>query len=66
MSDVQKFNLDGTVIDVKDAVARSDASTALTTVGGLVSRVTALEALSRLTVSYTSSTETITFNTTTH
>lgn len=66
MSDVSKFNLEGTIIDVKDATARSDATTASAGVSALNTRVTALEALSRLTVSYTANTETITFTNTTH
>ena len=65
MSDVSKFNLDGTDINVKDAVARTEASSATTAVSGLNTRVTALEQLSRLSVAYNSSTETITFTTTT-
>ena len=64
MSDVSKFNLDGTDINVKDSTARQAASAAQSAVSGLSSRVTDLEALSRLTVSYAS--ETITFTTTTH
>lgn len=63
---VSKFNLDGSDITVKDPEARSDISTLNSDVGSLGNRVTALEALSRLTVSYSSSTETITFTTGTH
>lgn len=64
MADVSIFNLDGTNINVKDSTARSNASAAQSAVSGLADRVAALEALSRLTVSYAS--ETITFTTTTH
>lgn len=63
MSDVSKFVLDGTSIDVKDATARSEASSASAQVSALATRVATLEALSRLTVNYTSATETITFTT---
>lgn len=63
MADVQKFNLDGTDINVKDATARSDISTLNSDVGALANRVTALEGLARLSVSYSSQTETITFTT---
>lgn len=66
MSDVKQFELDGTVIDVKDTQARADASAASSAVSGLTTRVATLEALSRLTVSYNSSAEKITFTTTTH
>lgn len=66
MSDVKTFDLDGTQINVKDEVARTDASGAVSAVSALNTRVTALEALSRLTMSYNSATETITFTTSTH
>lgn len=66
MSDVSKFNLDGTDINVKDATARQTASQAQSSVSGLADRVTALEQLSRITVAYNSSNETITITTTTH
>lgn len=64
MADVSTFNLDGTNINVKDSTARQNASAAQSAVSGLADRVTALEELSRLVVSY--SNETITFTTTTH
>lgn len=54
MPDVRKFNIDGTEIDVKDSTARTDASQAL----ALAQQIAQL---SRLEVSYTSSTETISF-----
>lgn len=67
MSDyVQKFSLDNQEIIVKDAVAQQGVSTLNTDLGALANRVTALEALSRLSVSYNSSTETIAFTTGTH
>lgn len=66
MSDVKIFELDGTPIDVKDEVARSDAGSAIAAVSGLNTRVAALEGLSRLTMSYDASTETISFTTATH
>lgn len=67
MSDyVQKFTLDNQEIIVKDAVAQQNISTLNTDIGTLANRVTALEGLSRLTVSYNSKTETIAFTTGSH
>jgi hypothetical protein len=66
MADVSKFILNNTSIDVKDAIARSDASAAQASVTTLAGRVTNIEALARLSVSYTDSTETITFTNETH
>lgn len=63
---VSKFNLDNQEILVKDPEARQDISTLNSDVGSLGNRVTALEGLSRLTVSYSSSTETIAFTTGSH
>lgn len=66
MPDVEKFVLDGTTIDVKDAIARAEASSASSNVASLTQRVNAIEQMSRLTVSYTQNTSTITFTTTQH
>lgn len=63
---VSKFNLDNQEILVKDPEARQDISTLNSDVGALGNRVTALEGLSRLTVNYSSSTETISFTTGSH
>lgn len=63
---VSKFNLDDQEILVKDPEARQDISTLNSDVGALGNRVTTLEGLSRLSVSYSSSTETINFTTGTH
>lgn len=63
---VSKFNLDNQEILVKDPEARQDISTLNADVGALGNRVTTLEGLSRLSVSYSSSTETINFTTGTH
>lgn len=60
---VSKFTLDNQEITVKDPEARQDISTLNSDVGSLGNRVTALEGQSRLTVSYSSSTETIAFTT---
>lgn len=60
---VGKFTLDNTEILVKDNKARSDIGTLNTDLGSLANRVTTLEGLSRLSVSYNSSTETIAFTT---
>lgn len=65
-NEVQKFTLDNTEILVKDAQARQDMATFTGDLAGLQNRVTALEGLSRLSVSYNSSTETISFTTGTH
>lgn len=66
MSDVSIFKLDNTSIDVKDAIARSTASAASAQSAANAQDIADLKALSRLTVSYDSSTETITFSTNTH
>ena len=66
MSTVKKFDLDGTIIEVEDATARAEASSASASVQTLNGRVDAIEALSRLTVSYSQSTSTITFTNNTH
>lgn len=60
---VGKFTLDNTEILVKDSQARSDIGTLNTDLGSLSNRVTNLEGLSRLSVSYNTSTETIAFTT---
>lgn len=59
MPDVSVFNLGGQDINVKDATARSSAQSAL-------QKVEEIEQLSRVTVSYTPATETITITTATH
>lgn len=63
---VGKFTLDNTEILVKDNQARTDIGTLNTDLGALSNRVTSLENLSRLSVSYNSSNETIAFTTGTH
>ena len=63
---VQKFTLDDQEILVKDSTARSNISTLSSDLGSLSNRVTTLEGLSRLTVSYNSSTESINFTTGSH
>lgn len=65
-NEVQKFTLDNTEILVKDAQARQDMATFTGDLASLQNRVTTLEGLSRLSVSYNSSTETIAFTTGTH
>lgn len=59
MPDVSTFNLGGQDITVKDPTARSNANEAL-------KKVKEVEKLSRVTVEYTPSTETITITTATH
>lgn len=73
MPDVSVFNLGGQDINVKDATARSNAQSAntaaneaATTANKALQKVEEVEKLSRVTVSYTPSTETITITTVTH
>lgn len=66
MSDVQLFDLDGTSISVKDGTARSTANSAASAAAANAQEIANLKALSRLTVSYNTSTETIAFTTVTH
>lgn len=73
MPDVSVFNLGGQDINVKDATARSNAQSANTaaneasaTANEALQKVTEVEKLSRVTVKYTPSSETITITTATH
>lgn len=66
MPNVKTFVLDGTSIDVEDSTARAESSSALASVATLTSEVNEIKKLSRLTVSYTESTSTITFTTEQH
>lgn len=73
MPDVSVINLGGQDINVKDAIARSDAQSAnttaneaATTANKALQKVEKVEQLSRVTISYTPSTETITITTVTH
>ena len=73
MPDVSIFNLGGQNINVKDDIARSTAQSAKTTATEAASTanqalqlVQEIEQLSRVTVSYKQSTETITINTANH
>lgn len=73
MPDVSVFNLGGQDINVKDATARSTAQSANTAAAEAATKanmalqkVEEVEHLSRITVSYTPSTETITMTTVTH
>lgn len=66
MSNVIKFNLDGEDIDIKDEEARSLASSASSQVTSLATRVASLENQSKLSISYDTSSETITFTTGKH
>lgn len=66
MSDVSVFTLDNTDITVKDSTARQAASTATALSTQNAQDIADLKALSRLTVSYNASTETITFTTQQH
>lgn len=63
MADVNKFNLEGTVIDVEDPTARQSTAQLSQDVSLLTGRVAALENLSHLTVSYDAQTKTISFTT---
>ena len=73
MPDVSIFNLSGQNINVKDATARSNAQSAntaatqaATTANEALQKVKEVEKLSRVTVSYTPTDETITITTATH
>ena len=60
---VGTFELDNTSIKVKDNEARTSITTINSDLGSLQNRVTALEGLARLSVSYNANTETIAFTT---
>lgn len=73
MPDVSIFNLGGQDITVKDATARSNAQNAntaaaeaATTANKALKKVEDVEKLSRVTVSYSPTDETITITTATH
>lgn len=73
MSDVTVFNLGGQDINVKDAIARSTAQNAntaaneaATTANDALQKVKEIEKLSRVTIEYTPSTETIKITNSTH
>lgn len=73
MPDVTTFNLGGQDITVKDATARSNAQSAntaateaATTANKALKKVEEVEKLSRVTVSYAPTDETITITTATH
>lgn len=73
MPDVSVINLGGQDINVKDATARSNAQSAntaaneaATTANEALQKVKEVEKLSRVTVEYTPSSETITITTATH
>ena len=63
MPDVSVFNIKGTSINVKDTTARTDSQTAKQTANQALEKVTKLESLQQVNVSYTSETETITITT---
>lgn len=73
MPDVSIFNLGGQNLNVKDATARSNAQSANTaaneaakTANEALKKAQAIEKLSRLTVAYQQTNETITITTETH
>ena len=73
MSDLSIFKLDNQIINVKDTQARADSSAAkslASTANGnattALNKVTELQKLSRLEVSYEASTETLTITTGSH
>ena len=66
MSDVSKFTLDGTEINVKDSTARQTAGAASSQSQQNAQDIADLKALSRLTVAYDGQTETIAFSSGTH
>lgn len=73
MSDVSVFQIGDKQINVKDKTARTNASTAVTTAqeaatqaANALQKINEVAELSRIEVSYTDSTETITITTTDH
>ena len=73
MADLSIFKLDSQTINIKDATARQAAESAMTlstTASGnattALNKVSELEKLSRVTISYDSSTSTMTITTGTH
>lgn len=63
---VSKFNIGGQNIDVKDVTARTEASNAKVNATNALNKVTELEKLSRVEVSYLADKETISITTGTH
>jgi hypothetical protein len=63
---VSKFNIGDQTIEVKDASARTTASTASTDAKNALNKVLELEKLSRVEVGYVAATETISITTGTH
>ena len=63
---VSKFNLGGETIEVKDASARKTANSASINATNALNKVTELEKLSRVEISYAADTETISITTGTH
>ena len=63
---VSKFNIGGQTIEVKDASARTTASSANTNATNALNKVLELEKLSRVEVGYVADTETISITTGTH
>lgn len=66
MPDVTTFNLGGQDITVKDPTARSNAQNANNAAKEALQKVKDIEQLSRVTVTYTPASETITITTVTH
>lgn len=66
MPDVKQFVIDGTTINVKDETARTSSAAAVATANSAMTKVEEIEALERLTITYTSANETITFTRETH
>lgn len=73
MADLSIFKLDSQTITIKDSIARQtadNAKTLATTASGnattALNKVSELEQLSRVSISYDSSTETMTITTDTH
>jgi hypothetical protein len=64
MATVNKFVLDGETIDIEDATARGDASSAMATIRTVQSDLNEIKELSRLTVTYNSAESSISFSTT--
>ena len=63
---LSKFKLDDTTIEIKDATARSDATSALNTATTAANKIAELEALTKVSSTYDSKSETMTIVNGTH
>ena len=66
MANVSKFIIEGKTIDIYDETARTTANAANAQVSTLTTKVSDIEKLSRLTLTYDEPSSTITFTSNTH